>query len=51
MAVKGVYHINAVDEVTAVASDGRRHARDQWQAWLEPLLKAMIEQFPFRIRG
>ena len=21
------------------------------EAWLEPLLKAMIEQFPFRIRG
>jgi transposase InsO family protein len=47
--VKGLYHINAVDEVT------------QWQvvgatahiseAWLEPLLQAMLEQFPFRIRG
>ena len=46
---KGVYHINAVDEVT------------QWQivaatphiseAWLEPLLEAMIRQFPFRILG
>jgi transposase InsO family protein len=46
---KGVYHINAVDEVT------------QWQivaavpriseAWLEPVLRAMIRQFPFRIRG
>jgi transposase InsO family protein len=46
---KGVYHINAVDEVT------------QWQivaatphiseAWLEPLLAAMIRQFPFRILG
>jgi transposase InsO family protein len=47
--VKGLYHINAVDEVT------------QWQvvgatahiseAWLEPLLEAMLEQFPFHIRG
>ncbi|HYI97301.1 MAG TPA: hypothetical protein VEX68_27430, partial [Bryobacteraceae bacterium] len=47
--VKGVYHINAVDEVT------------QWQvvgatahiseAWLMPVLEAMLAQFPFRIRG
>lgn len=47
--VKGVYHINAVDEAT------------QWQvmgctgqigeAWLLPVLQAMIEQFPFQIRG
>jgi transposase InsO family protein len=47
--VKGVYHINAVDEVT------------QWQivgatphiseAWLKPLLESMLAQFPFRIRG
>jgi transposase InsO family protein len=46
---KGVYHINALDEVT------------QWEivaatpyiseAWLEPLLAAMLEQFPFRIHG
>jgi hypothetical protein len=46
---KGVYHINAVDEVT------------QWQivgatvqiseAWLLPVLEAMLAQFPFRIRG
>jgi transposase InsO family protein len=46
---KGVYHINAVDEVT------------QWQVvgataqisevYLLPVLKAMLEQFPFRIRG
>ena len=46
---KGVYHINAVDEVT------------QWQvrgctaqigeAWLLPVLEAILEQFPFRIRG
>ncbi len=47
--VKGLYHINAVDEVT------------QWQivaatpfiseAWLSPVLEAMLAQFPFRIRG
>lgn len=47
--VKGVYHINAVDEVT------------QWQVmaatpriaelWLIPVLEAMLEQFPFHIRG
>jgi transposase InsO family protein len=46
---KGVYHINAVDEVT------------QWQivaavpriseAYLKPALMAMLRQFPFRIRG
>jgi transposase InsO family protein len=46
---KGVYHINAVDEVT------------QWQvvgavaqiseAYLLPVLQAMLAQFPFRIRG
>ncbi len=47
--IKGVYHINAVDEVT------------QWQVvgatpqigekWLLPVLEAMLAQFPFRIRG
>jgi hypothetical protein len=47
--VKGLYHINAVDQVT------------QWQvvgatphiseAWLLPLLETMLEQFPFRILG
>ena len=47
--IKGVYHINAVDEVT------------QWQvvgatahiseAWLIPVLEAMLRQFPFRIVG
>jgi transposase InsO family protein len=47
--VKGVYHINAVDEVT------------QWQvvgavaqiseAYLVPVLEAMLAQFPFRICG
>jgi hypothetical protein len=47
--VKGVYHINAVDQVT------------QWQvvacvpqiseAWLGPALYSMLGQFPFKIRG
>lgn len=47
--VKGVYHINAVDEET------------QWQvvgavaqiseAWLLPVMESMLAQFPFRIRG
>jgi transposase InsO family protein len=47
--IKGVYHINAVDEVT------------QWQvvgatahiseAWLLPVLEAMLRQFPFGIVG
>ncbi|MFZ0589157.1 MAG: hypothetical protein WAM39_01620, partial [Bryobacteraceae bacterium] len=47
--VKGVYHINAVDEVT------------QWQVvgasvqigeqWLIPVLENMLAQFPFRILG
>jgi transposase InsO family protein len=47
--VKGVYHINAVDELT------------QWQVmaatpkiselWLIPVLEAMLDQFPFHIRG
>jgi len=46
---KGVYHINAVDEVT------------QWQvvacvpriseAWLQPVLEAILKQFAFHIRG
>lgn len=48
-AGKGVYHINAVDEVT------------QWQivaatahiseVFLEPVLAALLQQFPFRILG
>ncbi len=47
--VKGVYHINAVDEVTQWQVVGATPAISE--AWLEPLLKAMIEQFPFRVRG
>lgn len=46
---KGIYHINAVDEVTQWQVVGATPAISE--AWLEPLLEAMIEQFPFRIRG
>jgi len=47
--IKGIYHINAVDQVT------------QWEIvaatpqiselWLIPLLETMLQQFPFVIRG
>jgi len=46
---KGVYHINAVDEVIqwqAVVATPRIS-----EAYLEPVLEAMLRQFPFRIRG
>ena len=46
---KGVYHINAVDEVTQweiVASVSRITEYD-----LESLLESMLNQFPFRIKG
>ena len=47
--VKGVYHINAVDEVTQWQVVG---ATDQIsQAALEPVLEAMLEQFPFVLHG
>lgn len=48
-AGKGVYHINSVDQVTQweiVAATERIS-----EAWLEPMLRAMIRQFPFRILG
>ena len=48
-AAKGVYHINAVDEVTQwqiVAASERIS-----EACLEPVLEAVLRQFPFRIRG
>jgi len=47
--VKGVYHINAVDEVTqweVVAA-----AAQISEAWLLPVLEAMLAQFPFRLQG
>ena len=47
--VKGVYHINAVDEVTQWQVVGA--AEHISEAWLKPLLLSMLEQFPFRILG
>ena len=47
--VKGVYHINAVDEVTQWEVVGATAQISE--AWLLPVLEAMLEQFPFRIRG
>jgi hypothetical protein len=46
---KGLYHINAVDEVTQweiVAAAPQISER-----WLIPVLEQMLEQFPFVIRG
>jgi transposase InsO family protein len=46
---KGVYHINAVDEVTqweVVGSTPRIS-----EAYLKPVLENMMRQFPFRIKG
>lgn len=47
--VKGVYHINAVDEVTQWQVVGG--TAEISEAWLIPVLEAMLRQFPFRIRG
>jgi transposase InsO family protein len=47
--MKGVYHINAVDEVTQWQVVGATAQISE--AWLLPVLEAMLEQFPFRIRG
>ncbi len=47
--VKGLYHINAVDEVTQWQVVGATPQISE--AWLVPVLEAMLEQFPFRIRG
>src|SRR5664279_4168523 len=47
--VKGLYHINAVDEVTQweiVAAAPQISER-----WLIPVLEEILEQFPFTIRG
>jgi transposase InsO family protein len=46
---KGVYHINAVDEVTQWEVAGATPRISE--AYLEPLLEAMMRQFPFRILG
>ena len=47
--VKGVYHINAVDEVTQWEVVGA--VAKISEAWLQPVLEAMLRQFPFRILG
>ena len=47
--IKGVYHINAVDEVTQWEVLGATAQISE--AWLLPVLEAMLAQFPFRIRG
>ncbi|MFN0170294.1 MAG: DDE-type integrase/transposase/recombinase [Bryobacteraceae bacterium] len=47
--VKGVYHINAVDEVTQWQVVGAVERISE--AWLLPVLEAILEQFPFRVRG
>jgi transposase InsO family protein len=47
--VKGVYHLNAVDEVTQWQVVGA--AAQISEAHLIPVLEAMLEQFPFRIHS
>ena len=47
--MKGVYHINAVDEVTQWEVVGA--AEQISEAWLLPVLEAMLEQFPFLLHG
>src|SRR5207249_10336887 len=47
--IKGVYHINAVDEVTQWQVEGATAQISE--AWLLPVLEAMLAQFPFRILG
>ena len=46
---KGVYHINAVDEVTQWQVAGATPRISE--AYLEPVLENMLRQFPFRILG
>jgi transposase InsO family protein len=46
---KGVFHINAVDEVTQWEIVGA--VPQISEAWLIPVLAAMMQQFPFVIRG
>ena len=47
--IKGVYHINAVDEVTQWQVVGAVAAITQ--SHLEPVLRAILAQFPFAIQG
>lgn len=46
---KGVYHINAVDEVTQWQVVGAAPLISE--AYLIPVMEAILEQFPFRILG
>ena len=47
--VKGVYYVNAVDEVTQWEVVGATEKISE--AWLQPILEAILEQFPFRVIG
>ena len=47
--VKGVYHINAVDAVTQWEVVGCTEKINS--LYLQPVLEAILHQFPFRIRG
>lgn len=47
--IKGVYHVNAVDEVTQWQVVGATAQISE--AFLLPVLEAMLRQFPFRILG
>ena len=47
--VKGVYHVNAVDEITQWQVVGAVPAI--CEAFMLPMLEAMFQQFPFAIRG
>jgi transposase InsO family protein len=47
--MKGVYHITAVDEVTQWQVMGATEQINEM--YLLPVLEAMLEQFPFAIRG
>jgi transposase InsO family protein len=47
--IKGVYHINAVDEVTQWQVVGATAQLSE--AWLIPVLEAMLAQFPFRVHA
>ena len=49
MESRGLYHINAVDEVTQWEVVGATAKISE--AWLMPVLEAMLAQFPFLIRG
>jgi hypothetical protein len=47
--IKGLFHINAADEVTQWEVVGATAHISE--AWLMPVLEAMLGQFPFRILG